>query len=105
MTATTLTIQSLKKISLAFFLATGFLHLGAFALMTNNLFLKQAIILNKTMDIPFIITGLLYGFSALRLAFLDPEKEHKTFDFSLLSIIGLVLIALVLINVLTPNFN
>lgn len=99
------TIQNIKKVALIFFIITGFLHLGSSALIANQIFLKQAFILNKTMDIPFIITGLIYGFCSLRLGLSNPEKQHKILDISLVCVIMLALIGLILINLLLPDLQ
>lgn len=97
------TILHIKKVALIFFVVTGLLHLGSTIFIANDLFLKESSILNKVMDIPFIITGMLYGLASLRLSLADPSKEHKTLDISLLSLIILTLIALIAINVFIPN--
>lgn len=97
------TIENIKKVALIFFLITGILHLGSSALISNSLYLKQSLIINKTMDIPFIITGLIYGLSSLRLQLTSPQKPHKKLDIILISIIMLVLIGLIIINLVLPD--
>jgi hypothetical protein len=99
------TLTNIKKVALIFFIITGLLHLGSSLLIANELYLKQAFILNKTMDIPLILTGLLYGFASLRLALTDPNKNHKMLDIILMSIIVLVLAGLIFINLAIPNLN
>lgn len=93
------TIKNIKKVSLIFFVITGFLHLGSSVFIANNAALKTAEIINKTMDIPFILTGLLYGFSSLRINLSDPEKNHKTLDIVLISVIIVILLAVIGINI------
>ncbi len=97
------TIVNIKKIALLFFIVTGFIHLGASVFIANQLFIKEATIAHKVMDIPFIITGVIYGLSTLRLNFTDPEKKHKTLDISLAGLTILILIALVVVNLLIPD--
>lgn len=97
------TLLNIKKVSLIFFIITGFLHLGSSLLITNKLFLKEAFILTKTMDIPFVLTGLLYGFSSLRLSLTDPSALHKKLDIFLISVIIIVLLGLIIINFAIPN--
>ena len=96
-------IENIKKVSLIFFIVTGILHLGSSMFIANGFLLKQAFILNKTMDIPFIITGLIYGFSSLRQNFAEPDKPHKTLDIILISIIIVALIGLIAINLFVPD--
>lgn len=97
------TILNIKKVTLIFFIITGFLHLGSSIFIANQLYLKESFILNKTMDVPFIITGLIYGLSSLRLSLTNPDHEHKTLDIFLISVIILVLLGLILINILVPD--
>ncbi len=99
------TIQNIKKISLIFFIATGFLHLGSSILLANEIIPREAYILNKTMDIPFILTGLIYGFSSLRISLTNPDKKHKTLDIIFISVIIVVLIGLLIINLLLPDLT
>jgi hypothetical protein len=99
------TIENAKKVALIFFIVTGTLHLGSSVLIANEVFLKQAFILNKTMDIPFIITGLIYGLATLRINLTNPEKEHKILDISLICVIILALVGLIVINLVIPDLN
>lgn len=99
------TIENIKKVALIFFIITGLLHLGSSAFIANGLYVKNAFIVNKTMDIPFIVTGLIYGLSSLRLSLTNPEKKHKILDIILISVIILILIGLIIINLLLPDLN
>ena len=99
----TQTLQNIKKVALAFFILTGIIHLGSSALIANQIWLKESFIINKTADIPFIITGMIYGLASLRISLTDPNKKHKILDISLISIIILALVGLILINLLLPN--
>lgn len=99
------TIINIKKVALVFFVITGLLHLGSSILIANELYIKPAFILNKTMDIPFIITGLIYGLSSLRLTFTNPNHEHKTLDIILICVIIVVLLGLIAINLFVPDLK
>jgi hypothetical protein len=104
-TKTFVTIQNIKKVALVFFLITGLAHLSSSALIANNLFLKEAFIASKTLDIPFILTGLIYGFASLRLTLADPETDHKTLDIILIVTIILVLAGLIAVNLIFPDLK
>lgn len=99
------TIENIKKVSLAFFIITGLIHLGTSILIANSLFMKYSSITNKVMDIPFIITGMIYGLSSLRISLTNPEKSHKTLDISFIIITLIVLIGLLAINIVIPTLN
>jgi len=104
-TKTFVTIQNIKKVALVFFLMTGLAHLSSSALIANDLFLKEAYIASKTLDIPFILTGLIYGFSSLRITLADPESDHKRLDIILIAIIILVLAGLIAVNLIFPDLK
>ncbi|MBI5754474.1 hypothetical protein HZA40_05000 [Candidatus Peregrinibacteria bacterium] len=99
------TILNVKKIALIFFIITGLLHLGSSIFLANKLFIKTAFLFNKTMDIPFAITGLIYGLSSLRLNLTNPEHDHKTLDIILICVIILVLLGLIAINIFLPDLQ
>lgn len=99
------TIENIKKVALIFFLVSGLAHLSSSALIMNNLLVKEAFIVNKTFDVPFLITGLIYGLASLRLTLADPEKKHKTLDITLITIIMLVLAGLIAVNLIFPDLN
>lgn len=99
------TILNIKKVALAFFIATGLLHLGSSIFLANKLFIKTSYIFNKTMDIPFAITGLIYGLASLRLTLTNPEHEHKTLDIILICVIMLVLLGLIGLNLFLPDLQ
>lgn len=97
------TLLNIKKVSLIFFLAVGTLHLGSSILIANNVFPQISYIVNKTMEIPFILTGMIYGLSSLRISFYDAENQHKILDIFLISLIIIVLIALIVVNLAIPT--
>jgi len=91
-------LNNIKKVSLIFFLVTGFMHLGSTMMVANGIALKASFLVQKTMDIPFILTGLIYGFSSIRINITDQNKQHKLLDISLISVIILTLVILIYIN-------
>lgn len=103
MQTTQKTLTNIKKVSLIFFLVITTLHLATNALIDNRIFLKESLIINKTMDIPMLLTGMIYAFSSLRLNLTDPDKDHKTLDILLISLIIIAFIGLIIINLVIPN--
>jgi len=98
-------IKNIRNVSLIFFIITGVLHFGSSILIANGLFLKTTSILNKTMDIPFVMTGLIYAFSSVRLKLTDPDQSHKTLDIILICVMIIILIALIFVNLFVPDLN
>lgn len=99
------TILNIKKVSLVFFIVTGIIHLGSGALIANQLYLKQALIINKIMDVPFVLTGLVYAFSSLRLGLTDNTKLHKSLDIALIAVLVIIIIGLIVVNFTFPDLN
>lgn len=99
------TIQNIKKVALVFFIATGVLHLGSSIFIANQIFTKPAFILNRTMDIPFVITGMIYALASLRLGLTNPSSEHKKLDIALASVVILITLSLILINIILPDLK
>ena len=99
------TILNIKKVSLIFFITTGIIHLGSGALIANQLYLKQALIINKIMDVPFVLTGLVYAFASLRLGLTDNTKSHKSLDIALIAVLVVIVIGLIVVNFTFADLN
>lgn len=97
------TFKNIKKVSILFFVLIGIVHIGSSLFLANNPFSKEALIINKTLDIPFIITGLIYGLSSLRISLANQEKSHRILDASLIIAIVVIFVGLVLVNLLVPD--
>ena len=97
------TIQNIKKVSILFFVVIGSLHIGSTLFISNGLYLKEALIVNKTLDIPFIITGLIYGLSSLRISLAQKEKTHKILDATLGGTVIFIFLVLIAINLFVPD--
>ncbi|MDP2642293.1 MAG: hypothetical protein Q8P62_00430 [Candidatus Peregrinibacteria bacterium] len=97
------TLLNIKRVSLIFFIAIGIIHLGSSMLIANNIFSQTSYIVSKTMEIPFILTGMMYGLCSLRISLTNPEEPHKTLDIFLISLIIITLVALIIINLAIPT--
>ena len=97
------TFKNIKKVSILFFVVIGFLHIGSSLFIANDIYMKEAFIINRTLDIPFIITGLIYGFSSLRISLASQEKSHRILDAVLAIAIILIFLGLIAINLLVPD--
>jgi len=97
------TFKNIKKVSILFFALIGIVHIGSSLFLANNPFSKEALIINKTLDIPFVITGLIYGLSSLRISLANQEKSHRILDASLIIAIVVIFVGLVLVNLLVPD--
>ncbi len=85
------TIKNLQKVSLVFFIIIGLIHL------------VTSLIINRTFDLPFAFSALLYGLSSLKinLNHFYPEKKSLNVLLPGLGIISLGL--LIYFNFFTPD--
>ncbi|PKL36987.1 hypothetical protein CVV38_03830 [Candidatus Peregrinibacteria bacterium HGW-Peregrinibacteria-1] len=99
------TIENFKKISLILFVITGTLHFTSSIMIANDIWTSTNIIISRSLDIPFILTGIIYGFSSLRLKLTDPNKPHKILDSTYIALTVIILLALIYINIFIPNIT
>lgn len=99
------TIENFKKVSLLLFIFLGTLHLTTNVFIANDLWVEKSYIINRILDIPFILTGLIYALSSLRMKLTDPERKHKTLDILFIIIIMVTLVGLMAINLFVPTLD
>jgi len=95
------TIENIKKVALVLFVALGITHIVS-GLMFSNGYLKEiSFILNRSLDIPFAMTAVIYAASGIYLN--SPEKNRKPLGIGLIVISLLIFIFLIYINLLIPD--
>jgi len=93
-------IESIKKVSLIFFIIVGAIHIISTALIINNISLKTAEIINNTLFVPFLVSSLIYGSSSLRLSLFPEHENHKFLDTTLSAIIVIITITSVTLSII-----
>lgn len=86
------TITNLNKIAFIFFAIIGLTHIIAGLMLINNYLPGPSLIVHRSLDIPFIIIGIIYGFSGLYLKS-EPKNSHKI-------IIGLIAVTIITLAIL-----
>lgn len=99
------TIENFKKVALLLFIFLGTLHLTTNIFIANDLWVEKSYIINRILDIPFMLTGLIYALASLRLSLTDPDKRHKGLDILFIIIIMVTLIGLMAINLFVPTLE
>ena len=94
------TLDNIKKVSLLFFIIFGGTHLVSSLMLANNYFSDTMRLLNGTLDIPAILSGLLYGFISLKIYMEDLGKPTKNFDLVGGVLGGIIVLALIYVNFL-----
>ncbi|KKP36246.1 hypothetical protein A2483_01475 [Candidatus Peregrinibacteria bacterium RIFOXYC2_FULL_33_13] len=97
------TLANIKKISLFFFITIGFVHIISALIVSNNYFQKPFDLIYKTLDMPFIIAGLCYGLTSLKLNFYKNINKSKFIDIILILIFILVIGGIIYINLAVPD--
>lgn len=96
------TTKNIQKVSLFFFIGIGLLHILSGLFIANGHFKEHSIIINRILDLPFLITALLYGASSIKIN-LQSESE-KTDNTIIITCIVLILIAFY-INFFVPEIS
>ncbi len=95
------TAENIKKVALIFFIVLGLVHIVSGLMFSNNYFTPASLIVNRVLDIPFAMTGLIYALSSI-YSTLD-EKFHKIVNIAFIAISLIIFVALIYINLFIPD--
>ncbi len=82
--------KNLNEVSFYFFFLIGLVHILSGLLLTNNYYIKTSWILNRSLDIPFLIVGLIYIYSNIKLYLINNKSYSRQIDFFLITTFGLL---------------
>jgi hypothetical protein len=94
-------IEDIKKVALGLFIITGAIQITAGLMLGNNYLLPYSYIINRSFDIPFAMTGIVYAFTTLYSGIND--KLKKTAGILLVTFSILLFAGLLYINLLVPD--
>ncbi len=95
------TVENIKKIALVLFIILGLTHIVSGLMFSNGYLLPISFILNRSLDIPFAMTAVIYAGSAIYTK--TPDKIKKITGAGLIIISLLIFILLIYINLLVPD--
>ncbi len=95
------TLRTLRQVSLIFFLIIGSLHILSGLMVSQNQMLPLSNIVNRVLDIPFALIGLILGLSQARISSDSPRR--KAFYIMMIIISLLVLGLLLYVNLFLPD--
>lgn len=95
------TIENLKNVALVLFIILGLTHIVSGLMFTNGYIKELSFILNRSLDIPFAMTAVIYAGSGIYLN--SSEKTRKPLGVALILISLLIFILLIYINLLIPD--
>lgn len=93
------TLLNIKKVSLILFLLLTGTHLASALLVAKGYDNTTLTLLYRTLDLPAILAGIVYGASSVQEYLKDLKKDTKLFD-----LVGGVLGGIMLIAALYLNF-
>lgn len=85
--------KTFRQVCLVSFFVLGSLHIMTALLTSQNLLLPLANIINKALDIPFVVTGTLYGLSQTKI---DSENPAKKYYLILMGTLTILVLAIML---------
>jgi|SRR3989339_1704080 len=97
------TIQNLQITALCFFFVIGFIHIISGILLFNNYYINTNYLINNSFDIPFVMSGSIYGLSSIKLFFLKHQYTSKLLDTTLIMLGAILFIILIYFNLFTPD--
>ena len=95
------TAENLKKVSLVLFIVIGIIHIVSGLMFTNGYLLPMSLIVNRILDIPFAMLGVIYAFMSIYTNI--DEKSRKVAGMVFLGISLLVFVFLIYINLFIPD--
>lgn len=95
--------KNIQKITLVFFFIIGFAHILAHLMIINSYLPEISYAVKKVLEIPFILTALIYGFISLKLSLVTSEKNHKISNIIFAILIILVFAILIYLNLFIPD--
>lgn len=95
------TSDNLKKVALILFITIGLTHIVSGLMMSNNYLPDITFIINRSLDIPFAMTGLIYAFTVIYGGTGENKKGLAKIVFIAISI--LIFLLLLYVNFLIPD--
>lgn len=94
-------IENIKKIALVLFIVLGISHILSGLMLSNGYFLPVSFILNRSLDIPFAMTAVIYAAASIYEKI--EGKSKNTIGIGILGISLIIFILLIYINLFTPD--
>ena len=93
-------IDHIRKISFGFFAITGLVHFIAGLMYVNGYFAPESGLINRVSFIPFVIATVTYGLATAKHHLLEYGKDSKKWDWTFITLGGLVFLILLSIELL-----
>lgn len=94
------TLENIKKVALIFFIIIGITHIVSGLMVSNRYFMPISLIINRILDIPFVLAALIYGFSGILI---NHYEQKKWLGRIFIGVTLFIFTILVYINFLLPD--
>jgi hypothetical protein len=95
--------KNLNEISFYFFFILGTIHLISGMLVVNEFFIKSAWLINRLLDIPFLIVTLIYIFSNIKLYFISKKIFNPNQDLIFIILFLFIAVTSFLLDLIFSN--
>lgn len=97
------TARNLQKVSLVFFLVLGATHIFSSLMLANNYWPAEMNVLNKTLDLPFLLAALVYGGTSLKINLAKIGFASRFFDLLLTLLMTIIFAVFLYLNLFVPD--
>lgn len=94
-------ITNIKNVALVLFIITGITHISAGLMLASNYLLPYSYIINRSFDIPFAMTAIIYGLTSIYSEIAEQHQKPVGVIFAVMTI--LIFGGLLYINLLVPD--
>jgi hypothetical protein len=94
-------LRPLRQMALIFFMVIGLAHIITGLMVSREFFTGISNLINKVLDIPFAMIGVIFGLSNIKISSTSAKKKTA---FIFMGLICLLVLGLLLyINILIPD--
>ncbi len=80
------TLENTHKVCLVLFLILGGIHITSSLMISNGYSIPETTLINRTLDIPVIATGLGYALTSLKLSLSQKKVVQQTLNILIILI-------------------
>lgn len=97
------TLQNLASVSLLFLVVTGGIHISSTFLLLQGVENHTLTLLFHSLDLPFLLSALLYGSAKLSLSMEDIAEKGRSAFFACMGLSSVVLLLALYMNFISSN--
>ncbi|MBU1446258.1 hypothetical protein KKD70_03275 [Patescibacteria group bacterium] len=97
------TVKNIQKISIVFFGITGSLHILAYLMILNEIFPEISMAMRDILQIPFVISAVIYAFVSFKLSISTKEEENKITNIIFAIFLLALMVGLIYLQLFVPD--